>query len=59
MERGQKLQVFFFEGKVGKGKIESWEACSADAIKRAREVAQESEPPRKRVMRKSDVTHAS
>ena len=31
---GQKLQVYFFEGRVGQGKIESWEACHDDAIKR-------------------------
>ena len=31
---GQRLQVYFFEGRVGQGKIESWEACHDDAIKR-------------------------
>jgi hypothetical protein len=36
----QRLQVFFFEGLSGKGKIDptptmtAWEACSADAIRR-------------------------
>jgi hypothetical protein len=36
----QRLQVFFYEGLAGKGKIEptstmtAWEACSEDAIRR-------------------------
>ena len=36
----QRLQVFFFEGLVGKGKIEptstmtAWKACCADSIRR-------------------------
>jgi hypothetical protein len=30
----QRLQVFFFEGRIAQGKIESWDALSADAIQR-------------------------
>jgi hypothetical protein len=30
----QRLQVYYFGGMRGKGKIESWEACCADAMKR-------------------------
>jgi hypothetical protein len=36
----QRLQVFFYEGRMSLGKIEptstmtAWEACSADAIRR-------------------------
>ena len=32
--REQQLHVYFFEGRKGKGKSESWEACRKDAIKR-------------------------
>ena len=32
--RKQQLQVFYFEGMTGKGKIKSWEACKDDAIRR-------------------------
>jgi hypothetical protein len=31
---GSRLQVLFFEGKVGQGKIRSWGMCREDAIKR-------------------------
>ena len=32
--KGQRLSVYFFNGKAGQGKISSWEACRDDAIKR-------------------------
>ena len=32
--KGQRLSVYFFNGKAGHGKISSWEACRDDAIKR-------------------------
>ena len=34
VDNNQRLQVYYFEDKVGKGKIESWEACQKDAVKR-------------------------
>ena len=34
MAKKQKLQVFYFEGMKGRGKIESWESCKDDAIRR-------------------------
>ena len=30
----QRLQVYYFEGMKGKGKIESWGACKDDALRR-------------------------
>ena len=44
----QRLQVFFFEGLVGKGKIEptstmtAWKACCADSIRRDKLYAMKS-----------------
>ena len=32
--RHQKLQVFYFNGLIGKGKIAGWGACSDDAVRR-------------------------
>ena len=34
MAKNQKLQVYYFEGLKGKGKIKSWSACRDDAVKR-------------------------
>ena len=28
------MQVIFFDGKIGAGKITSWDGCEADALKR-------------------------
>jgi hypothetical protein len=30
----QRLQVFYFEDRVGKGKVQSWSACKGSAIRR-------------------------
>jgi hypothetical protein len=32
--KGQQLQVYYFNGRIGAGKVESWAACKDDAIKR-------------------------
>jgi hypothetical protein len=48
VSRNQRLQVFFFEGLVGKGKIEptsamtAWKACCADSIRRGKLFAMKS-----------------
>jgi hypothetical protein len=34
VSRSQRLQVFFFSGHCGAGKIASWAACATDAAKR-------------------------
>ena len=31
---GQRLQVYYFEGRKGQGKVASWEACREDAVRR-------------------------